>query len=52
MDLEELHNRDDLMINTEELEKEIEYYFNNVTKEQLKEDLEKVGIEVVEKEEK
>lgn len=46
MKLEDLDNRDDLMVDLEELEKEMDSYLENVTKEELKNDLEKVGFEV------
>lgn len=47
--LEELDDREDLNINPDELSEKIDEYFNNVTKEELIEDLKEVGVKVVEK---
>jgi len=48
MQLNKLNKRHDLMVNLDELEKEIDAYFDNITKEELKKDLEKVGFVVKE----
>lgn len=46
MRLEDLDRRDDLMVNLEELKEKMDSYLKNVTRDELKKDLEKVGITV------
>ena len=48
MKFEELKQREDLMVDFDTLSKEIDEYFENISKEKLKMDLESVGIEVKE----
>ena len=44
MDLEELDKRKDLHVDLDKLAKEMDTYLTNVTREELKEDLTRVGL--------
>lgn len=46
MNINELNKRDDLMVDSDELKERIDSYFENISKEELKKDLEDVGCKV------
>ncbi len=48
MNLNELNSKEELMVDLEELEKQIDSYFENISKEELITDLEKVGLVIEE----